>query len=164
MSPKIKSDFPVSRDERRYEDYLPGSTYEVGSIAVTEAEIVDFARRFDPQEMHTDPNAAARGAYGGLIASGWHTAALMMRLFAEGYLPDAASLGSPGLDELRWLRPVRPGDELRIRASILEARRSRSRPDRGLVTTMVEVLNHRQETVMRLTAVNLIKTREGAGS
>ncbi len=162
MNATAKSAFPVPRDERRYEDYVPGSVFELGRISVTEDEIVDFARRFDPQRMHLDPQAAAEGPFGGLIASGWHSAAMMMRLYAECYLPDAASLSSPGIDELRWLRPVRPGDELHIRTTVLDARRSRSKPDRGLVTTLVEVLNQRQEPVMSLKALNLIAARQSA--
>ena len=113
--------------DRYFEDYVPGAVYEFGSIDVSEAEIIEFALRFDPQDMHLDPDAAARGPFGGLIASGWHTAAMMMRLFCDHFLSKAASLASPGIDELRWLRPVRPGDVLRIRVSVLEGTRSRSR-------------------------------------
>ena len=158
----IRSEFPVPRDQRRFEDYVPGSVFEFGTISANESEMIDFARRFDPQGMHMDPPAAANGPFGGLIASGWHTGALMMRLYAERYLPDAASLSSPGLDELRWLRPVRPGDELSVRTTVLDARRSRSRPDRGLVTTLIEVLNQRQEVVMSVKAVNLMLARDAA--
>jgi acyl dehydratase len=98
--------------ERYFEDYPPGAVFEGGGIAVTEAEILEFAGKYDPQAMHTDPEAAARGYFGGLIASGWHTAAMMMRLFAAHFLSPASSLASPGIDELRWVRPVRPGDVL----------------------------------------------------
>src|ERR1035438_7980609 len=108
--------------DRYFEDYLPGSVSEFGSIAVDEAEIIEFGKRFDPQEFHIDPVAAARGSFGGLIASGWHTGSLMMRMIVDNYLSKASSLGSPGIDELRWLRPVRPGDTLRLRATILEPR------------------------------------------
>jgi acyl dehydratase len=122
-------------EDRYFEDYIPGAVIECGEIRVDEAEIIEFAQRFDPQEMHLDPVAAARGRFGGLIASGWHTAAMMMRLFADNFLSKVASLASPGIDELRWLQPVRPGDALRIRVSVLEAVASRTRPDRGLVRT-----------------------------
>jgi acyl dehydratase len=109
--------------------------------------------------MHVDPEAAAQGRFGGLIASGWHTAAMMMRLLADNFLSKAASLASPGIDELRWLHPVRPGDVLRIRVSVLEATRSRSKPDRGMVGTLVEVLNQRGEIVMSLKPMNIIGCR-----
>ena len=143
-------------EERYFEDYIPGAVFEYGEILVDEAEIIEFARRFDPQEMHIDPEAAARGRFGGLIASGWHTAAMMMRLVAENFLPKKASLGSPGIDELRWLRPVRPGDVLRLRVTVLEATRSRSRPDRGVVRSLMEVLNQDGEVVMSLKPMNII--------
>jgi acyl dehydratase len=152
-------DFAVPSEDRYFEDYTPGAVYEFGSIAVTEAEIIEFARRYDPQEMHIDPEAAARGNFGGLIASGWQTATIMMRLLVDRFLPKNASLGSPGIDELRWVRPVRPGDVLRIRVSILDATRSRSKPDRGMVRTLVEVLNQSGEIVMSLKPMNIIGCR-----
>src|SRR5690242_7173576 len=136
------------RPERYFEDYEPGAVFTAGAIAVAEADIIDFAGRYDPQAMHTDPAAAARGRFGGLIASGWHTAAMMMRLFADNFLSPQSSIASPGLDELRWLLPVRPGDVLSLRVTILEARRSKSRPEQGIVHSFVEVLNQRGEAVM----------------
>jgi acyl dehydratase len=151
--------FAVPVDDRYFEDYVPGEVFEYGQIPVTAAEIVEFAKRFDPQDMHADPAAAAQGRFGGLIASGWHTAAMMMRLFADNFLSKVASLASPGIDELRWLQPVRPGDVLRIRVSVLEAVPSRSRPDRGMVHTLVEVLNQRDEVVMSLKPMNIIRRR-----
>jgi acyl dehydratase len=158
-----RADFPVPTAERYFEDYVAGSVYQYGTVSVGEADIVDFARRYDPQYFHTNPDAASRGPFGGLIASGWHTAALMMRLFVEHYLSKVASLGSPGVDELRWIRPVRPGDRLRIRVSIVETRRSRSKPDRGVVRTFVEVLNQAEEVVMSLHAVNFLRCRGSGG-
>jgi len=155
-------DFAAPIDDRYFEDYAPGEVYEYGYITVTEAEILDFARKFDPQPIHADPEFAARGPFGGLIASGWHTAGIMMRLFAEHYLSRVASLASPGLDELRWPAPVRPGDSLRLRATVVEARRSRSRPDRGLVRTQSELINQDDEVVLRVTAMNIIRAREPA--
>ncbi len=149
----------VPAQERYFEDYIPGSVYEFGSLPVEQAEIIDFAKRFDPQEFHTDPEAAARGPYGGLIASGWHTGALMMRMFADHYLSKASSLGSPGIDELRWLRPVRPGDTLRVRVTVLETKRSRSKPDRGVVHTLGEVLNQNGEVVMSVKAMTIVRCR-----
>jgi acyl dehydratase len=153
------TDFSASIDDRYFEDYLPGAVYEYGSIGVTEAEIIDFARRYDPQDIHVDPEVAARGNFGGLIASGWQTATIMMRLLVGHFLSKVASLGSPGIDELRWTRPVRPGDVLRIRVTVLEATRSRSRPDRGMVRTLVEVLNQNGEIVMSLKPMNLLRSR-----
>ncbi len=153
-------DFPVPIDERYFEDYVPGSVFEYGSIPVEEAEVINFAKRYDNQALHTDPEAAARGPFGGLIASGWHTAGLMMRLFTDHYLSKVASVVSPGVDELRWTKPVRPGDRLSIRVSILESRRSRSKPDRGMVHSRVEVLNQDREVVMSLKAVNILLCRE----
>ena len=155
--------FSAPVEDRWLEDYEPGSVHEFGSIAVEEDEVLAFGRRFDPQPFHTDPGAARRSEYGGLIASGWHTAGLMMRLYADHYLSRVSTLVSPGVDELRWLRPVRPGDRLSIRVRVVEARRSRSRPDRGIVRSAVEVLNQRGEAVMTATAMNLFLARPGTG-
>ncbi len=145
--------------ERFFEDYPTGAVFAAGAITVGEAEIIDFAGKYDPQAMHTDPEAAARGPFGGLIASGWHTAAMMMRLFADNFLSPASSIASPGLDELRWLKPVRPGDVLRLRVTILDARRSRSKPGQGIVRSLVEVLNQHDEVVMSLKPISLIRCR-----
>ena len=145
--------------QRYFEDYPPRTVIEGGAVVVTESDIVEFARRYDPQTMHTDPEAAAHGHFGGLIASGWHTAALMMRLFAAHFLSPASSLASPGIDELRWLKPVRPGDVLSLRVTVTEARRSRSKPDQGIVRSLVEVLNQNGEVVMSLKPISLIRCR-----
>src|SRR5260221_7167608 len=150
---------PVGPSERYFEDYPPGGVLEGGPTAVTAAEIVEFAGRYDPQAMHTDPEAAAKGHFGGLIASGWHTAAMMMRLFATHFLSPASSLASPGIDELRWPNPVRPGDVLSLRVTVTEARRSRSKPDQGIVRSLVEVLNQNGEVVMSLKPISLIRCR-----
>jgi acyl dehydratase len=144
---------------RYFEDYPAGAVFTGGAIAVDEREIVDFARRYDPQPMHVDIEAARAGPFGGVIASGWHTAALMMRLFAEHFLSPVANLPAPGLDELRWLRPVRPGDVLSLRVTVLTARRSRSKPDRGILTSLVEVLDQRGEAVMTLKPLTLVRCR-----
>src|SRR5712692_9163013 len=135
------AEFPVPVENRYFEDYIPGGVYEYGTITVTEPEIIEFARQFDPQPMHIDREWAARGRFGGIVASGWHTVGLAMRLYVDHYLSSVASLASPGVDELRWTHPVRPGDSLRIRISILEAKPSRSKPDRGIVRGLVEALN-----------------------
>jgi acyl dehydratase len=151
--------FRTPVEERWFEDYVPGTSAEFGGVTVTEADILTFARQYDPQPFHTDPDAAARTPFGGLIASGWHTIALVMRVLVDHYLSRVASLGSPGIDELRWTRPVRPGDTLRVRVTVVDARRSRSKPDRGLVRTHIETLNHHDEVVMTLTAMNLLRCR-----
>ena len=153
-------DFAVPVDQRYFEDYVPGLVFEYGSIALSEQEIVEFAKRFDPQFIHTDPRAATDGPFHGLIASGWHTAAVMMRLFVDHYLSHVASMASPGIDELRWSRPVRPGDSLSIRVAVIEANRSRSKPDRGMVRSLIEVLNQDREVVMSLQAMNILRCRD----
>jgi acyl dehydratase len=144
---------------RFFEDYAPGSVSEYGSITLDEADIIDFAKRYDPQEFHVDPEAAQRGPFGGLIASGWHTCSLVMRILVEQFLSKESSLGSPGIDKLRWLRPVRPRDTLSVRATVLEAKRSQSKPDRGMVRTLLEVLNQKGEVVMSLKGMNLVRCR-----
>jgi acyl dehydratase len=154
------STFAVPRENRYFEDYVVGSIHEFGSIVVTEEEVIAFARRYDPQVFHIDPVAAKNTKFGGLIASGWLTAGLMMRLLVDNVVSAVASLGSPGVNELRWLKPVRPGDELSIRVTIREARRSRSKPDRGSVSNFVEVLNQNQEVVMTMQSVGMYLCRE----
>jgi acyl dehydratase len=144
---------------RYFEDYAPGTTCECGSVSVDAAEIVFLAKEFDPQPFHVDPVAAADGPFGGLIASGWHTAALTMRLLVENYLSAEASLGGAGVDEIRWPYPVRPGDTLRVRATVVESRRSLSKPDRGIIKTLAETANSDGRTVMRCTAINLLRVR-----
>ena len=153
------SDFAAPADDRYFEDYTAGAVYEYGHIAVTEAQIIEFARRFDPQPIHADPDFAATGPFGGLIASGWHSAGILMRMIADHYLSRVASLASPGIDELRWPAPVRPGDSLRLRATIVEARPSRSKPDRGLVRTRAELINQDDQVVLSLIAMNILLCR-----
>ena len=144
---------------RYFEDYALGVTYECGSFSADAASIIHFAKEFDPQSFHVDPVAAADGPFGGLIASGWHTAALSMHLLVENYLSAEASLGGAGVDEIRWPLPVRPGDTLRVRATVVESRRSLSKPDRGIIKTLVETANQDGRTVMRCTAINLLRVR-----
>ena len=145
--------------DRYFEDYIEGDVHHFGTIAVEMDELIAFAKRFDPQAMHTDPEAAKNTPFGGLIASGWHTAGLMMRLYVEHYLTHVASLASPGLDELRWLKPVRPGDVLSVRVTVLKTVPSRSKPDRGAVTSFAEVINQAGEIVMTFRVVNIIGKR-----
>ena len=163
MSHALDADFAAPIDDRYFEDYPAGASYEYGYVTVTEAEILEFARRYDPQPIHVDPAFAATGPFGGLIASGWQTAGLFMRLFADHYLSRVASLASPGVDELRWPAPVRPGDTLRLRATIEQTRPSRSKPDRGLVHTRGELIRQGDgQVVLSLTAVNLLLLRPSA--
>ena len=140
--------------ERYFEDYHVGMVDEFGEVAVTAEEIVAFATRYDPQPMHI-------GA-GELIASGWHTAAMVMRLFVEHYLSQVATLPSPGIDEMRWLRPVRPGDRLRVRVTVTDARPSQTKPDRGIIRSLVEVLNQHDDLVMSQRPMNLMRRRSAA--
>ena len=154
-----ETDFAAPVEDRWFEDYLPGSVYEFGHVAASEAEIIAFAEQYDPQAIHLDPQWAATGPFGGLIASGVHTMALCMRLYVDHYISRVASLASPGLDEVRFPRPVRPGDELRLRVTVAEARLSRSKPDRGLVHTVVEGLNQDDQVVLSFTAMNFFARR-----
>ncbi len=155
-----QTDFPSPPDNRYFEDYVKGSVFEYGPIAVEEEEVIAFATRFDPQSIHTDPSAAARGPFKGLIASGWHTIGLLMRLLVDHYLSAVASFASPGVDEVRWLRPVRPGSLLRLRVSVVDTRLSRSKPDRGMVHSLIEGIDQEGEVVVSFKAMNLIGTRE----
>jgi acyl dehydratase len=142
-----------------FDDYVPGTTYDCGSVSVDQADIISFAKAFDPQPFHVDPVAAASGPFGGLVASGWHTSALVMRQIVDNYLSNQTSLGSAGLDEIRWPYPVRPGDTLRVRVTVLEGRRSQSKPDRGIMKTLIEAHNQDGEPVMRATAIGFVRVR-----
>ena len=144
---------------RYFEDYPVGAIYVGGPVTVSEQDILEFARRYDPQPMHIDKAAAEAGPFGGLIASGWHTGSLMMQMLVRHFVPTPGNLPSPGLDELRWLRPVHPGDRLSLRVIIESARLSRSKPGEGVVTGLVEVLNQDGDVVMSLKPVSLIRCR-----
>ena len=145
-----------------FEDYQEDTVIEMGPVYVEEEELIEFAIRYDPQPMHIDPEAAKAGPYKGLIASGWYTCALVMRELVNNYFSPSSSLGSPGIDELQWLRPVRPGDRLKVRATILETKLSRSKPDRGLVRTLIEALNQQQEKVVSFKALNFMLRRKSS--
>jgi acyl dehydratase len=147
------------RTVRYFEDYVPGLLVDCGKFTVDEAEIIEFARQYDPQPFHVDPDAAAKGPFGGIIASGWQTTSLMMRNVVEHYISAESSLGAAGIDEIRWPRPVRPGDTLRVSATVLEARRSQSKPDRGIVKSRMELVNSDGETAMTLIAINFVLAR-----
>ncbi len=153
------NEFAVAIDQRCFEDYVPGGIHEYGPVIVTEAEIIHFAEKFDPQYIHTDPQKAARGLFGGLIASGWHTASLVMRLCSDNFIPSVATIAPAEVDELRWIKPVRPGDSLSIRVTVLEARRMESKPQIGRVGVFIEVFNQHQEIVMTLKQTNLLRSR-----
>ncbi len=144
---------------RYWEDFKPGQVIELGSRTIDKDSILAFAREFDPQPFHTDEEAARHTIFGGLIASGWHTGSLSMRLFYDGLIKDVVSLGSPGFDELRWVKPVRPGDTLSARFTVLECVASRSKPDRGVIRALLETRNQHGEVVMTITAVNLFGRR-----
>ncbi len=143
-----------------FEDFEPGSTMSYGDVRVSKEDIVAFAARYDPQPFHLDPEAARKSFVGELIASGWHTCALQMRMVADAFILDASSMGSPGIDEVRWMLPVRPGDRLRARHTVLEARRSGSRPEMGLVRFRFETLNQNDEVVLEQTNWIMFALRE----
>jgi len=153
------ADLPATIGDRWFEDYVAGSVYEFGHASLSETEIVAFARHYDPQSIHTDTAWSATGPFDGLIASGVHTIAACMRLYVDHYISHVASLASPGLDEIRWPRPVRPGDRLRIRVTVAEARTSLSKPDRGLVHSAVEARNQDEDVVLSFTAMNFFARR-----
>ncbi len=142
-----------------FEDFELNKTIAVGSRTLTEQEILDFARQFDPQPFHVDPEAAAKSIYGGIIASGWHTCSTMMRLMVDGFLGKAASMGSPGLDEVRWLKPVRAGDTLNVSTTAIDIKPSSSKPDRGVVVTEWRAVNQRGELVCTIKGMGMFLRR-----
>ena len=156
---KYVTDHP-ERVARYFEDYVPGFTLDCGSFTMSEADIIAFAEKYDPQPFHIDPVGAKDGPFGGLIASGWHTTSMMMRQLVERWLSPESSLGAAGIDELRWPKPVRPGDTLTVRGTILEARRSGSKPDRGIIKSRCELTNQDGDLVMSLTATNFVLLRD----
>lgn len=142
-----------------WEDFKTGERKDIGSVVVDKDEVIEFASRYDPQPFHVDEAAARRSIYGGLIASGWHTCAMVMRLMCDSYLLESASLGSPGIENVRWLRPVRPGDRLTAYRTIEETRLSTSRPDRGIVKTLWEVENQKGELVLTMSGIQFFLRR-----
>lgn len=133
-----------------WEDFPPGRVFEHGSRTLSEEEIIAFARDWDPQRYHVDPQAAKASPYGGIIASGWHTGGVMMRMMCDAYLNESSCIGSPGIEHWQFAAPVRPGDTLRYRATVLEARPSASKLDRGIVRFRWELLNQRDEVVVSM--------------
>jgi acyl dehydratase len=149
-------------DRIYFEDFAAGQVREWGPRVVTREEIIGFASEFDPQPMHLDENAAKHSMLGGLSASGWHTSVVAMRLMCDGFLLNSSSQGSPGIDELKWKNPVRPGDALSVRHTILETRDSKSRPEIGLVRQQCEVINQRGESVLEMRFVAMFGKRKAA--
>ena len=149
-------------DTLYFEDFPVGMTYECGARSLSEEQIVGFAREFDPQPFHVDREAAKASMFGGIIASGWHTASTAMRLQVDAVLSRSASLGSPGIDELRWLKPVRPGDTLSLKLEVLESRPSQSKPDRGSVKVKYALSNQRGELVMTMVGWGMFQRRPAA--
>jgi acyl dehydratase len=145
--------------ERWFEDYTVGEIFEFGDYLVTEKEIIGFASCYDPQPFHTDPAAAESSSFNGLIASGWMTAAIVMKLLCDHFIPAVSAMGSPGIDRLRWLLPVRPGDRLRVRLTVLDASRSRNNPHRGTITLREEALNQNGKVVMSFEGRALYRCR-----
>ena len=149
---------------RYFEDFHVGEKTDLGSHTVTEAEMLAFARDYDPQRIHVDRAFAEAGGFGGLIASGWHTCAIFMRLFVDAMLYESSAIASPGVDELRWLRPVRAGDTLRAEVIVTEATPSRSKTNRGLVKHDCAVFNQNNERVMTLRSMALFARRPLPGT
>jgi acyl dehydratase len=149
--------------ERYYEDYAKGEVVRAPGYTFTDDAIVAWALAYDPQPFHMDRLAAERSPYGGLIASGWQVASISFRLIVQAGLLGEASLGAPGVDELRWLRPVRPGDTIYPEAEVLDLRVSASKPDRGLVTIGYRVRNQASETVLTMRAVQIVRRRAAGG-
>jgi acyl dehydratase len=149
---------------RYWEDFKVGEVEQIGERKVGREEILEFARQFDPQAFHVDEAAAGKSMYGGLIASGWHTCAMVMRMMCDAYLLDSASVGSPGIDGLKWLKPVRPGDTIRAQRTTLESRASKSRPDIGIVKNRWEVFNQEGEMVMSMEGYGMFRRRDAGAN
>lgn len=148
-------------DSRYLDDLTPGQRFTSPGLTLTEAEIIDFAWRYDPQPFHLDANAAAESPYGGLIASGFQSLAICFRLFIQSGILAESSMGSPGIDELRWLAPVRPGDTLHSEIEVLEVRPSNSKPDRGIARLKYQAVNQRGEAVLSFIVMHLLRRKPG---
>jgi acyl dehydratase len=141
------------------EDFQPGQTYDLGSIEVTHEQVVDFAKQFDPQPFHLDIDAGGESIFGGLIASGWHTCSLMMRLVVDNLFSRTATLGSPGVNQIRWILPVRPGDTLHASTRVLAVTSSVSKPDRGTIEFHYDVRNQNDEAVLAMQGISMFRRR-----
>ena len=157
----MRHDRPVTH---YFEDLTLGRVFELGAVEVSADEIIEFATRFDPQPFHIDPVAAADTMFGGIIASGWHTCSMCMRLLVDGLLSGSTSLGSPGMEQIRWLAPVRPGDRLTARSTVEDARPSSSKPDRGTVTLLTEMHNQAGVVVMTMRGMGMYSRRSASPS
>lgn len=133
-----------------WEDFPAGRTFDYGRRVLSQAEIIEFARQWDPQRFHIDPQAAGATPFGGIVASGWHTGCVLMRLMCDAYLNESSCIGSPGIEQWRFALPVRPGDALRFRATVLESRPSSSKSDRGIVKFRWELFNQRDELAVSM--------------
>jgi len=154
------SDVPAAPRPRLFwEDFPVGQVREFGRHEVTREAVLAFAREFDPQPFHLDDSAAEASLFGRLAASGWHTCAITMRMLCEGYLLESASLGSPGIENLKWLKPVYPGDVLHVRLEVLEARPMASRPTVGLVRSRTTVLNQADDAVLTMEGIGMFRRR-----
>ena len=149
----------VALKDRWFDDFAVGEQFEFGAYVVSEDEIIDFARRYDPQPFHLDHDAAKASHFGGLVASGWMTSAVLMRLLCDHFIPRQSSMGSPGVDEMRWLKPLRPGDTVRARVEVTETRASQSKPDRGVIRCRHQLLNQHDEVVMSMHGMGMYKKR-----
>lgn len=147
-------------NERYFDDFVVGETFVSKGVTITESQILDFAMLYDPQPFHIDLTAANEGPFGGLIASGFQTLALTFRMFYQERVFSECGMGSPGLDELRWLMPVRPGDTLHVEAEVLETRASSSKPDRGVIRMAYKTINQNDETVMTFTAIQIMARKK----
>ena len=146
--------------KRHWEDFKPGTVAVYGPRLVTREEIVAFAAEFDPQPMHLDETAAAATLLGGLAASGWNSSCILMRMIAAGFINESNSMGAPGVDEVRWLKPLRPGTRVRVRTTVLDARPSSSRPEIGFVKCLFEMLDEQDAVLTTLTSPLMIRRRE----
>ncbi|MDB5797240.1 MAG: maoC like domain protein [Paucimonas sp.] len=149
----------MQEDKLYFEDFYVGQTIELGTFSFSEEEILEFATRFDPQPFHVHPEQARESVFGGLIASGWHTCSQMMRLLVDNFLVRSASMGSPGCDAIRWLQPVRPGDQIRSAMVVTEVRASASKPDRGFVRSDWKAWNQHGQQVVEIQAVGMYGRR-----
>ncbi|MBT2554185.1 MaoC family dehydratase [Arthrobacter sp. ISL-5] len=160
ITPQLHQAVGVPLQQRFFEDYFVGLSETHGAELIVESEVLEFAGRFDPQWIHTDRSAATAGPFGGLIASGWHTAALVMRIMVDSYMNENASLGGIGVDELRWPAPARPGDVITASFTVAEARRSVTKPDRGIVRTDVAAFRQGGAPLLTMTTISMLRSRQ----
>ena len=159
-----KTNLTAKKEKWFFENYIKGTVLEFGPLEVDETEVLEFALRYDPQPFHIDHEAAKKSTYEGIIVSGWQTCSFVMRALVDNYFSPVSSLGSPGIDELRWILPVRPGDKLMVRATVVETKHSHSKPDRGIVHTFIETINQHEDLVMSFRSVNFMLCRESSSS